>query len=57
MMKLAKLSIKGTVQLEARQVENGLKRCILTKYITALLLLLILKRHHHQKGIKQVLAP
>ncbi len=50
------MSIKETVRRDARWVENGLKRCVLTNYITASLLFLILKRHHHEKAIKPVSA-
>ncbi len=49
-------SLKGTVRWDARWVENGLKRCILTNYMTASLPFLFLKRHHHEKSIKPVSA-
>ncbi len=50
------IELKGTVPRDARWVENGLKRCVLTtNYITASLLFLILKRHHHKKSLKPVL--
>jgi hypothetical protein len=47
---------KGTVRRDARWVENGLKRCVLTNYTTASLLFFFLKRHHHEKSIKPVSA-
>ncbi len=50
------LEFKGTVRQDARWVENGLKRCILTNYMTASLPFLFLKRHHHEKGLKPVSA-
>ncbi len=48
--------VKGTVRRDARWVKNGLKRCVLTNYMTASLLFLFLKRHHHEKSIKPVSA-
>jgi hypothetical protein len=44
----------GTVQRDAKWVENGLKRYLLRNNITASLLILILKRQHHEKSKKPV---
>ncbi len=48
--------LKGTVRRDARWVENRLKRCILTNYMTVSLPFLFLKRHHHEKNIKPASA-
>ncbi len=53
---LAVIFFKGTVRRDARWVENGLKRCVLTNNITASHLFFILKRHHHEKSLKPVSA-